>query len=62
MLRNVVTLSYMHFFSMKKKNKSVVMNLGCFLGQCVGREIQSLDLQNKYVNDERFRIHAKKNL
>ena len=38
------------------------MNLGCFFYfvQCIWREIQSLDLQNKYINDEKFKINVKK--
>ena len=38
------------------------MNLGCFFhfGQCIWREIQSLVSQNKYINDENFRINVKK--
>ena len=55
---NSVTLSYMYFSA---KNTAAV-NLGCFFhfGQCIWREIQSLGLQNKYINDEKFRINVKK--
>ena len=47
------------YFSAKN---TVAMNLGCFFhfGQCIWREIQSLGLQNKYINDEKFRINVKK--
>ncbi|CAF4631856.1 unnamed protein product, partial [Rotaria sp. Silwood2] len=29
-------------------------------GQCLWREVQSLGLQNKYTNDDKFRINVKK--
>ena len=48
----------MHF----SVEQTVAMNLGCFFhfGRCIWREIQSLGLQNKYTNDEKFRINVKK--
>jgi hypothetical protein len=38
------------------------MNIGCLFhfGQCLWRELQSLGLQNKYTNDDKFRMNVKK--
>jgi hypothetical protein len=38
------------------------MNIGCLFhfGQCLWREVQSLGLQDKYSNDDKFRMNVKK--
>ena len=38
------------------------MYIGCLFhfGQCLWRQIQSLGLQTKYTNDDKFRVNVKK--
>ena len=61
MFPDVIQLGNFELYALFSK-KSIAMNLGCFFqfGQYIWREIQSLDLQNKYTNDEKFRINVKK--